>query len=404
MKKHNKNFYVFILAAIFVVAGYGLRFGEAILTPTMTLISDLASGDWDALEAFTSAIDDEAGKKLSYHGLLMDLDSIRHRLINTEVIEKDSDVIVRSESGALIEPIPYLSDEEIGKTVASLDRLCDAAQKNGAQFLYVAAPNRSMVYSFPDHIEDYSSSNHTRYVQMLQEAGIPTLDLAEALAAEGLMNPDSFFLTDSHWKPTTAFWAAGKICETLGQRYGFAYNQDYTDLNHFQVTTYENWFLGNYGKKTGRFFAAGGAEDIDLITPAFPTDFTESQPYKKQERNGSFTETLLYMSRIENKDHYSLNPYAAYSGGDFKLQIIRNHKNPNGKKIILVRDSYACAVMPFLALQASEIHVLDMRDYTNIRGERINLHNYIEQIQPDYVIALYRSVTRVDENGKHIYE
>ena len=54
-----------------------------------------------------------------------------------------------------------------------------------------------------------------------------------------------------------------------------------------------------------------------------------------------------------------------------------------------IRDSFACTVTPFLALQAKELHVIDVRNYSYYVGEKINVYDYIEEIQPDYVIVEY---------------
>ena len=102
------------------------------------------------------------------------------------------------------------------------------------------------------------------------------------------------------------------------------------------------------------------------------------------------------------KDYYKINTYATFSGGDFRLQIIKNNLNANGKKVLLIRDSFACVVAPFLALQTSELHVCDVRDYEYYVGDKLNIDEYIKEIKPDYVIVLYTGVSRIEElHGKY---
>ena len=152
-----------------------------------------------------------------------------------------------------------------------------------------------------------------------------------------------------------------------------------------------NWFLGSKGKKVGTYFTWNGADDFDLITPKFETSFTEERPFKNQTRTGTFQETVLYMDNMY-KDYYRINTYATYSGGDFRLQIMKNNLNPNEKKVLLIRDSFACVVSPFLALQTSELHVCDVRDYDYYVGKKLNMKDYIKQIKPDYVLVLYTGI------------
>ena len=97
------------------------------------------------------------------------------------------------------------------------------------------------------------------------------------------------------------------------------------------------------------------------------------------------------------KDYYNGSPYVTYSGGDFRLQIMKNNLTPDGKKILLVRNSYSCVVAPFLALQTSELHVCDMRDFSYFVGEKLNLEEYIKEISPDYVIVLYNGASSFED-------
>ena len=176
---------------------------------------------------------------------------------------------------------------------------------------------------------------------------------------------------------------------------------DYTDIRSYTIKTYDKWFLGSLGKKVGAYFTWGGADDFELITPNFDTNLTESQPIKDIERNGSFEDTALYMENMK-KDYFNINTYATYSGGDFRLQIMKNNLNQNGKKILMIRDSFACVVAPFLALQTSELHICDMRDYEYYVGEKLNAEDYIKQLKPDYVIVLYSGVSSIeDSDGKY---
>lgn len=125
---------------------------------------------------------------------------------------------------------------------------------------------------------------------------------------------------------------------------------------------------------------------------------SEEQPFKNEKRNGKFEDTVLFLENMK-KDSYGVNTYATYSGGDFRLQIMKNNLNPNGKKILLIRDSYACVVAPFLALQTSELHICDMRNYEYYVGNKLNAEEYIKQIKPDYVLVLYSGVFSIEKSS-----
>ena len=72
---------------------------------------------------------------------------------------------------------------------------------------------------------------------------------------------------------------------------------------------------------------------------------------------------------------------------------MKNNLNPHGKKILMICDSFAMVVTPFLALQTSELHICDVRDNEKYVGEKLNMEKYIKEIKPDYVIVLYNGVS-----------
>ena len=79
---------------------------------------------------------------------------------------------------------------------------------------------------------------------------------------------------------------------------------------------------------------------------------------------------------FEKKDLYTDNPYAGYIGGDYGLCHIVNHQPPNDKRVLLVRDSFACAFTPYLAQACAELDTIA---------------SYIEETKPDLVLFLYNA-------------
>ncbi len=406
MKRFNKNILVFAAACVIVGLGFSKVYFEKLGEAFETFASQ--AKETTVIKAFdklTGTVDQVSTKQLKYHDSMMDLNSQKDNLAQTRIIVKNTDTIVKSNSGSLVKKYSYIPDEDYDVVISRIDKLYKATKKSGAEFLYVAAPVKGYKFSLPENVNDAITDNLDCFTGKLEQAQIPLLDLTDRLIEEGKYSEDLFYRTDHHWKAETGFWAAGAICDTLQKRYGFAYDPFYSDLNNYTITEYPNFFLGSYGKKTGAYFSQGGADDFNLILPNFETDLIETQPFKKQKRTGSFQDTVLYMSRISKKDYYGKNPYAAYSGGDFRLQIFKNNLNADGAKVLLVRDSYACAVSPFLCLNTSELHMVDVRNYSSFVGDKINVYEYIEKIDPDYVLVLYTgSSNMASSSGKFDFD
>ncbi|MBQ4563939.1 MAG: hypothetical protein IJA58_05610 [Lachnospiraceae bacterium] len=396
MKKFNKNIIVFVLVFLFIGFGFSPTLYSALRYCVIDLlVNNLPAQGTDAFHQFTSDVDNQS-KKLLYSDVLLDLDSLKQRYLNTKLVQKGVETVVKTTDNALIVPYSHYPQDDLEAEASIIQSLQHAAEENGADFLYIAAPEKNMAYDVPANIENHSIDNFHRYMEALKQRDVPVLDLYNTLQQENMINIDTFFKTDHHWKPETAFWATGEICQALSDQYGFQYNKNYTNIENYNTQVYSDWFLGSYGKKVGLFFTSEGPDDITLITPKFETHLTEQLPLKEEERTGSFEQSVLHMDQIETKNYHGLSSYAAYGGGDFRLQIMKNNLNPEGKKILLIRDSFAGTVAPFLALNAGELHIIDVRTF--IPDEAINVYEYLQQINPDYVLVLYSGTGNPENN------
>lgn len=151
------------------------------------------------------------------------------------------------------------------------------------------------------------------------------------------------------------------------------------------METWEDWFLGSQGKRVGTLY--GGVDGIELWKPVFETDFTYSVPIYEIERTGPFEESLLFPERLEEKDYFGGNPYTLYAGATTPWPAFTTAKTWTAR-ILLLRDSYACAMTPFLALGCSELITVDLRYFHE------NLLTYADWLKPDLVLVLYTTAAR----------
>ena len=401
MRRVNANLLLFAFVMVFILSG--IR-GDCFNSLTSG-IGDFSASAWHldlaGVRKAEKAIEKAVNDGLYYHDLLMDIDSVRNNLLGTRVVIKEDTTVVKSDSGSLIDPVRRLEDSEIEELVERIEELKDFSEANGVPFLYCFAPLKQMYETAPDNVENYAADNVNRLLEGLRESRIPVVDLAASLE-ESVTDPsDLFYRTDHHWTIRSGFLANAIICSELSSLYGFRYDKQYTDIANYRIVNYPHWFLGSRGKKVGTWFTWQGADDFELIIPDFETSMSEERPLENEFREGAFEDTVLFRKRLE-KDLYGSNTYAAYSGGDYRLQIMRNRLNPAGDRILLIRDSFACAVAPFLALQTGELHICDMRNFKYYAGDKFYMDEYIRKINPDYVLVLYSDVTPISESlGKY---
>ncbi len=91
------------------------------------------------------------------------------------------------------------------------------------------------------------------------------------------------------------------------------------------------------------------------------------------------------------KDSIYTNRYAAYFGGDYPEVIIKNQIETNGKKVLIIKDSFALPVGAYLSTVVEELVMLDIR-YNTME----DIQSYVLEYQPDIAIILCKSMKPMD--------
>ena len=105
---------------------------------------------------------------------------------------------------------------------------------------------------------------------------------------------------------------------------------------------------------------------VMVFALAAPTAFADADEFRYDEQlcraetewvnEGKKTDSIIDLSYLDRKDKY-----AAFFGGNFaQIRIRTGH---SGGKVLVLKDSYANAAMPFLMQQYSEITMIDLRYY-----------------------------------------
>lgn len=255
------------------------------------------------------------------------------------------------------------------------------AQEIGAEFLYVQTPAKQRYEEeFPSGVINYSMSKHEGAVSSLRQAGIPLIDMWEVLEQSGEEWYDYFYKSDHHWRNNAAFLAYQEICGYMAEC-GMPIHQEYLEETQYEKILYEDVFLGTHARMAGTLYA--GLDDYELWLPLFDTAFTLDVASQGIHLEGSFEDCFVH---YENLDHPSFDYYAyyAYLKEDFDCFEIVNQNNPEGAHVLIVRDSSAVPVSVFLAVQCSELDILDLR----YSGEQ-DMISYIREQRPDLILYIF---------------
>lgn len=321
-----------------------------------------------ATDGFESAVNSalrEGNAAIELYGGLIRAEGKR---VSEDPLEADYSVAVMDNGAITFVNLDSDGSTDVTGFADQVAGWADRLDEAGIPLLYAAYPKKTARADsgLPEGLYDLPVLKMNATVEALTERGVDLLDLRDAFEAQGDYS-GLFYRTDHHWNVRGAFLAFQTICQRLRTDYGLDPDPFYEDPANYNSRILKNWFLGSQGKRVGSLFA--GADDFELMTPAFDTSFTFSVPSQGMERIGSMEESILFPEYAAEKDFYNGNPYVYYAGGDFDLVTIENHNNPDGPDILMVRDSMGCALTPFLALDCSTLTLVDTRSYTGDPSE-----------------------------------
>ncbi len=267
-------------------------------------------------------------------------------------------------------------NEEVDQTqhAENLANFRDFCEEQDIDFLYVQFPHKISEYQDTDisGTADFTNQNADQLLELADSYGIPTLDIRENIRDSGVNNHSLFYVTDHHWKAESGLWTTGIVADYLNQNYGYSLDTSKLDIENYDIVEYKESFLGSYGTKVTTANAI--PDDFSMLYPKFETNLHFTVPSMNVDETGDFS--ITYDMSAEGE-------YGAYAHGDHALIQYENlDNNAEDKKLLIIHDSFANSVLPFLATTVSEIDSIDLRYFNG------SLQTYIKETTPDMVLIL----------------
>ena len=213
--------------------------------------------------------------------------------------------------------------------------------------------------------------------------GVQTIDLLPTLLSH--KDEELYFRTDHHWTARGAYYAYVEFCKASGQTA--------MPLSTWQKYEFEG-FLGSLYRSAGE--PAQLKKTPDTVEAWIPNSTNEMETFLYDSR----TWTSDYPIVRKNTDAYYQNAnskYLCFIAGDHPLIKIDNPQIENGRKIIVVKESYGNAFVPFLVDQYDEVYVVDYRYFKNATGK--TLPQFAAEVGADEVLFL-NYIYATAESGK----
>ena len=209
--------------------------------------------------------------------------------------------------------------------------------------------------------------------------GMTTIDSLSFLS--GHKDEYVFYRTDHHWTSLGAYYAYCSAAKALGFS---AYS-----LNEFDIETASSAFRGTlYSKTLDDSIAPDSIDYYHLKNNAPKITMTVNDGQKE-----TVYDSLYVRSYLDVKDKYS-----SFTGSNQPIITIETDID-NGKSLLIVKDSYAHSLVPFLANHYSKITMVDLRYMYRDLNTMFDLYGYQPVDEYSQILFVYNVIGFADDQS-----
>lgn len=260
----------------------------------------------------------------------------------------------------------YTKDDNKDKIINTINKFSSNDQIN---YSFLLAPTSYETYS------EYLPKNHLGINELdtikyyREHLNIPLIDVSKTFND----NKDKYQLyyqTDHHWTSYGAYLAYQEYCKLN--------NLPYHDISEFTVKEVSDKFYGTLYSKTIPFNQIPDKiHRFDLASSSFNVNY------------GTYQSDSLYNDTYLNKK----DKYSYFLDNNHPLIKITNNNIHDGSNLLIIKDSYANSLIPFLANDYEKIYVIDPRYYS------ASISEYIEDNNIENVLFIYNVLNINDDLG-----
>lgn len=261
--------------------------------------------------------------------------------LTLDIIESNG--VIKSKDGYLIERIINPSENNIRHDIKSLDNF--KRSNPNCNFYFLLAPNAGNIMSekLPRTVHMSNQNKYmTSFFNDLKKIGITPIDSRKTLE-KNIDKQQLYYRTDHHWTTGAAYLAYKEAHKEMGLD---------SDIKYKKLSIHRN-FRGTLASKSG--FTNGRNDELQIYWPKKNQNYHDSiynfVDVKKT------TNTFYAFDNLKKKDAYTI-----FGGWNHPFYTIST-PTQSTRKLLLVKDSYANCMIPFLTQDFRKIVVVDPRYY-----------------------------------------
>ena len=226
-----------------------------------------------------------------------------------------------------------------------------ASQVEGkAQVYDMIVPLHYQIALSKDTAKKYGASDCEAAIDYMYSAmndKVTTIDVLPNLIAHN--TEYLYYRTDHHWTARGAYYAYEAFCSAKGITS--------TPLDSYRRLQFDG-FLGTLYSEAKQ--PAAMKSNPDFVEAFVPKGINEEKVYDSQ--GNKIAEYAIVYTKA---DKYTAgNKYLAFIGGDHPLIEIHNPSVSDGSSIVVVKESYGNAFVPFLVDSYEYVYVIDYRHWS----------------------------------------
>ena len=250
--------------------------------------------------------------------------------------------VVWGKNGRLFDAPLSVDDESLEQLKTNVSQIDSFCAENGLEAIYAIVPSSAAICA------DELPALHLDYPQSVE-------GLAKGLSSGSVMELGGLFSsaedpsgllyrTDHHWTMEGVYACYKELCGLLGE----------TPASREYFTVEEYDFYGSYYRKAGLWLTKPDTLEVWRSPLLDSMEVVLGVESRGDIRTGVYDAEKLAEGEVDK--------YASYLYSNNGLTVIRNPEG-NGKTLMIVKDSYGNSIAPLLAVNYSNIIMIDTRYY-----------------------------------------
>lgn len=274
--------------------------------------------------------------------------------------KKEINGVYLGKDSYLFEKYTYGEEEQNNMQMIS-DSVNGFAKEVNIPIYFMLVPNSSYVYreKLPNNVELYNQEEIINIFYEDIQGSVETINVIETLE-KNKDNNNLYFKTDHHMTSYGTYLLYNEFCKSA--------KLNIVPLSDFRKEIVSTNFLGTLDSKAQVFNQKADEMYVYLnnINQNIEGNF-----------DGVIKASMFDENYIDKKDKYSY-----FLNGNTAVAKIKTKIN-NGKKLLVIKDSYAHIMAQFICQNYEEVHFIDPRYY------RKPISEYIEENNIDEALFLY---------------